>query len=194
MDPIPLNAVWAAAANVAVDTAGNAVVLSLILLLMRGPLSLVPRPILLLLRLMRGLLSLMPRLMLRLPLIRRATFTVALATSASIVASTTPALPAFVSREHKQDEGRSILDGLSLVRLPQYCDTVRRGLETLRGQCILLSITHCPYVTVRVFKACSLALALLSSSTILLSIFHADEGALAPTTMSAIVLTFLLLW
>ena len=40
-----------------------------------------------------------------------------------------------------------------------------------------------------VFKACSLALALLSSSTILLSIFHADEGALAPTTMSAIVLT-----
>ena len=94
MDPIPLNAVRAAAANVAVDTAGNAVVLSLILLLMRGPLSLVPRLILLLLQLMRELLSLMPRLMLRLPLIRRVTFTVALATSASVVASTTPALPA----------------------------------------------------------------------------------------------------
>ena len=94
MDPIPLNAVWAAAANVAADTAGTAVILSLILLLMRGPLSLVPRLILLLLRLMRGLLSLMPRLILRLPLIRWTAFTVALATSALIVASTSPALPA----------------------------------------------------------------------------------------------------
>ena len=67
----------------------------LILLLMRGLLlSLMPRVILLLLRLMRGLLlSLMPRLMLRLPLIRRATFTVALAASTAIVASTSPAPP-----------------------------------------------------------------------------------------------------
>ena len=68
----------------------------LILLLMRGLLlSRMPRLILLLLRLMRGrLLSLMPRLMLRLPLIRRVTFTVALAASAAIVASTSPAPPA----------------------------------------------------------------------------------------------------
>ena len=68
----------------------------LILLLMRGLLlSLMPRLILLLLRLMRGLvLSLMQRLMLRLPLIRRATFTVALAASAAIVTSTSPAPPA----------------------------------------------------------------------------------------------------
>ena len=65
----------------------------LILLLMRGLLlSLMPRLILLLLRLMRGLLlSLIPWVMLRLPLIRRATFTVALAASAAIVASTSPA-------------------------------------------------------------------------------------------------------
>ena len=75
----------------------------LILLLMRGLLlSLMPRLILLLLlrmprlillllRLMRGLLL---SLMLRLPLIRRATFTVALPASAAIVASTSPAPPA----------------------------------------------------------------------------------------------------
>ena len=62
-----------------------------ILLLMRGLLSLVPRLIPLLLRLMRGLLSLMPRLMLRLPLFRRATFNIALAASATIVASMSPA-------------------------------------------------------------------------------------------------------
>ena len=83
--------------------------LSLILLVplrMRGLLSLVPRLILLLVRLIRGLLSLVPRLillllrlMLRLPLlslllIRRATFTVALAASAAIAASTPPALAA----------------------------------------------------------------------------------------------------
>ena len=68
----------------------------LVLLLMRGLLLLLmPRLVLLLLRLMRGLLLLlMPRLMLRLPLIRRATFTVALAASAAIVASTPPAPPA----------------------------------------------------------------------------------------------------
>ena len=68
----------------------------LILLLMRGLLlSLMPRLILLLLRLMRGLLlSLIPRLMLWLPLIRRATFTVARVASAAIVASMSPAPPA----------------------------------------------------------------------------------------------------
>ena len=67
----------------------------LILLLMRGlPLSLTPRLILLLLRLMPRLIMLLLRLMLRLPLIRRATFTVALAASAAIVASTSPAPPA----------------------------------------------------------------------------------------------------
>ena len=103
MDPVPLNAVRAVAADVAAVTSGTAVaapvavllVPLLVLLLMRGLLlSLVPRLILLLLRLMRGLLlSLMPRLMLRLPLIRRATFTVALAVSAAIVASTSPAPP-----------------------------------------------------------------------------------------------------
>ena len=50
---------------------------------------------LLILLLMRGLLlSLMPRLMLRLPLIRRVTFTVALAASAAIVAPTSLAPPA----------------------------------------------------------------------------------------------------
>ena len=75
----------------------------LILLLMRGLLLslmsrlilllllLIPRLILLLLRLMRGLLL---SLMLRLLLIRRAAFTVALAVSAAIVASTSPAPPA----------------------------------------------------------------------------------------------------
>ena len=68
----------------------------LVPLLMRGLLlSLMPRLILLLLRLMHGLLlSLMPWLMLRLPLIRQATFTVALTASAAIVASTSPAPPA----------------------------------------------------------------------------------------------------
>ena len=67
----------------------------LILLLMRGLLLLVPRLILLLSRLMRALLLLlMPWLIVRLPLIRRATFTVALAASAAIVASTSPASPA----------------------------------------------------------------------------------------------------
>ena len=40
------------------------------------------------------------------------------------------------------------------------------------------------------FLACSFALSLLSSSTILFSIFHASDGALARTTMSAIVLSF----
>ena len=59
----------------------------LILLLMLR----MPRLILLLLRLMRGLLL---SLMLRLPLIRRATFTVALAAPSAIVASTSPAPPA----------------------------------------------------------------------------------------------------
>ena len=59
------------------------------------PLVLLLRLLLLILLLMRGLLlSLMPRLMLRLPLIWRATFTVALAASAAIVVSTSPAPPA----------------------------------------------------------------------------------------------------
>ena len=42
----------------------------------------------------------------------------------------------------------------------------------------------------RIFKTFSLALALLSPLTILLSIFHVDEEALSPTTMSAIILYF----
>ena len=40
------------------------------------------------------------------------------------------------------------------------------------------------------YLACSFALSLLSSSTILFSIFHASDGALARTTMSAIDLSF----
>ena len=40
------------------------------------------------------------------------------------------------------------------------------------------------------FLACSFALLVLSSSAILFSIFHASDGALARTTMSAIVLSF----
>ena len=104
IEPIPLNVVRAAAADVELITLLLVLRLMLliflvpllILLLMRGLLlSLMPLLILLLLRLMRGLLlSLMPRLMLRLPLIRQATFTVALAASAAIVASTSPAPPA----------------------------------------------------------------------------------------------------
>ena len=63
MDPTPLNAVQAAVADVAADTAGTAVAapvtdILLVPLMMRGLVSLVPRLILLLLRLMRGLLSL----------------------------------------------------------------------------------------------------------------------------------------
>ena len=82
--------------------------LSLILLvplMMRGLLSLAPRLILMLLRLMRGVLSPVPRLILllllmwRLPLllIRRVTFTVALAASAAIAAFTSLAPPALAA-------------------------------------------------------------------------------------------------
>ena len=109
IEPIPLNVVRAAVADVAADNSATLLRLLLliflvplrILLLMRGLLlSLMPRLILLLLRLMRGLLlSLMPRLMLRLPLIRQATFTVALAASTAIVASTSPAPPADLNFE-----------------------------------------------------------------------------------------------
>ena len=81
MDPTPLNAVRAAAADVALIPL--VLLLRLLLLILLVPL--------LILLLMRGLLlSLMPRL----PLIRRASFTVALAASATIVASTSPAPPA----------------------------------------------------------------------------------------------------
>ena len=69
-------------------------ILLLMPLLMRGLLLLVSRLKLLLLRLMRGLLSLVPRLillLLRLPLIRWATFTVALAAFAATAASMSPA-------------------------------------------------------------------------------------------------------
>ena len=91
--------------------------LSLILLLMRGSLSLVPRLILLLLRLMHGLLSLMPRLMLWLPLIRRPTFTVALATSASVVASTCLALPALPAAFDFETSGQGMA-AVGPVRAP----------------------------------------------------------------------------
>ena len=103
MDPNPLNAVRAAATDVAADILVLLLRLLLlillvpllILLLMRGLLlSLMPWLILLLLRLMPRLILLLLRLMLRLPLIRRATFTVALAASTAILASTSPAPPA----------------------------------------------------------------------------------------------------
>ena len=80
----------------------------LILLLVRGLLSLVPRLVLLLLRLMRGLLSLMPRLMFRLPLIRRATFTVALAASAAIAASMSPAPTALIAASGFKTSGQGM--------------------------------------------------------------------------------------
>ena len=94
--------------------------LSLILLvplLMRGLLSLVPRLILLLLRLMRVLLSLMPRLVLRLPLIRRASFTVALATSAAIAASMSPAPPALAAASGFETSGQGMV-AVGLVQAP----------------------------------------------------------------------------
>ena len=79
---------WAAALpDAAADTAAVAWMPRLILLLLLR----MPRLILLLLRVMRGLLR---SLVLRRPLIRRATFTVALPASAAIVAPTSPAPPA----------------------------------------------------------------------------------------------------
>ena len=114
MDPIPLNAVRAAA-DVAADTSGTAVAAPVADIVgAAADNAAVARAAALAdtagdtvvvaadaaadtaaVELMRGLLlSLMQRLMLRLPLIRRATFTVALAASAVIVASTSPAPPA----------------------------------------------------------------------------------------------------
>ena len=54
------------------------------------------------------------------------------------------------------------------------------------------TLAYCKLTTfeAHTFLACYLALSLLSSSTIRLTIFHADEGALAPTTMSTILLSF----
>ena len=88
MDPIPLNAVQAAAADVAAGTSGTAVAAPVADIAGTAADTAVVAAD------ARAVLSLMPRLMLRLPLIRRATFTVALATSAAIVASTSPAPPA----------------------------------------------------------------------------------------------------
>ena len=89
--------------------------ISLVPLLMRRLLSLVPRLMLLLLRLMRGLISLVPRLillllrlMLRLPLIRRATFTVALAASATSAASTSPVPPAMAAASGFKTSGQDM--------------------------------------------------------------------------------------
>ena len=89
----------------------------LILLLMRGLHSLVPRLILLLLRLMRGLLSLMPRLMLRLPLVWRAFFTVALAASAAIAASMSPAPTALAAASGFETSGQGMA-AVGAVRAP----------------------------------------------------------------------------
>ena len=80
----------------------------LMLLLMRGLLSLVPRLILLVLRLMRRLLSLMPWLVLRLPLIRRATFTVALAASFAIASSMSPAPSTLAATFGFETSGQSV--------------------------------------------------------------------------------------
>ena len=102
MDPTPLNAVRAAAADVAADTSGTAVAAPAadIAADARAAALADAALMLLLLRLMRWLLlSLMPRRMLRLPLVRRATFTVALAASAAIVAFTSPAPPAALGFE-----------------------------------------------------------------------------------------------
>ena len=84
-------------------------ILLLVPLLMRGLLSLVSRLKLMLLRLMRGLLSLVSRpilLLLRLPLIRRATFTVALATSATIAATMSPVPTALAAASGFETSGQ----------------------------------------------------------------------------------------
>ena len=104
MDTIPLDAVRAAATDVVADTSGTAVAAPVaditgaaadIAADARAAALADAGMILLSLRLICALLlSLMSRLMLRLPLIWRATFTVALGASASIVASTSPSLPA----------------------------------------------------------------------------------------------------
>ena len=88
-------------------------ILLLVPLLMRGLLSLVSRLRLLLLRLMRGLLSLVPRLILLLlrlplPLIRRATFTVALAASAAFAAFMSPAPTALAAASGFETSGQGM--------------------------------------------------------------------------------------
>ena len=74
------------------------------LVLLLGHLSLmllVPLP-------MRGLLVLVPRLMLRLPLIRRATSTVALAASTTVAASASLAPPALATASGFETSGQGM--------------------------------------------------------------------------------------